>query len=77
MTTITTLLGLIPMAMSTQEGSNLWSPLAITVMGGLTFSTVLTLLIVPSVYVICETSKEWIKEVLEKKRFREKSIVRI
>jgi len=54
MTTITTLLGLLPMAISTQEGSNLWSPLAITVMGGLTSSTILTLLMVPSVYVAAE-----------------------
>jgi len=54
MTTITTLLGLLPMAISTQEGSNLWSPLAITVMGGLISSTILTLLIVPSVYIAFE-----------------------
>lgn len=54
MTTITTILGLLPMAFTTQEGSNLWSPLAITVMGGLASSTILTLLIVPSVYIIFE-----------------------
>ncbi|MDD5496104.1 MAG: efflux RND transporter permease subunit [Candidatus Omnitrophica bacterium] len=54
MTTITTLLGLLPMAISTQEGSNLWSPLAITVMGGLISSTILTLLVVPAVYVVFE-----------------------
>ena len=54
MTTITTLLGLLPMAISQQEGSNLWSPLAITVMGGLISSTILTLLVIPSVYVIFE-----------------------
>jgi len=57
MTTSTTLLGLLPMALSTQEGSNLWSPLAITVIGGLTSSTILTLLIVPSVYIIFEDLK--------------------
>jgi HAE1 family hydrophobic/amphiphilic exporter-1 len=54
MTTITTLLGLLPMAISSSEGSNLWSPLAITVGGGLVSSTILTLLIVPSVYVMSE-----------------------
>jgi HAE1 family hydrophobic/amphiphilic exporter-1 len=58
MTTITTLLGLLPMAVSAQEGSNLWSPLAVTVMGGLTSSTVLTLLIVPSAYIIMENLKD-------------------
>ena len=57
MTTITTLLGLMPMAISTEEGSNLWSPLAITVMGGLGSSTILTLLIVPSVYIAFEELK--------------------
>jgi HAE1 family hydrophobic/amphiphilic exporter-1 len=62
MTTLTTLLGLFPMAISTQEGSNLWSPLAITVMGGLASSTVLTLLIVPSFYVMFENLKEWMNK---------------
>lgn len=63
MTTSTTLLGLLPMAISTQEGSNLWSPLAITVMGGLTSSTILTLLIVPSAYVIFEDARKWISKI--------------
>lgn len=66
MTTITTLLGLLPMAVSTQEGSNLWSPLAITVMGGLTSSTILTLLIVPSAYVIFEDLRIRMKEIILK-----------
>jgi len=60
MTTITTVLGLLPMAITTQEGSNLWSPLAITVMGGLLSSTVLTLLIVPSIYMIFEDIRIWL-----------------
>jgi HAE1 family hydrophobic/amphiphilic exporter-1 len=60
MTTATTLLGLLPMAISTQEGANLWSPLAITVMGGLTSSTILTLLIVPNAYIISEDIRSWI-----------------
>lgn len=76
MTTITTLLGLLPMAVSTQEGSNLWSPLAITVMGGLTSSTILTLLVVPSAYVIFEDLKNRIQYVLVKKREKETANVR-
>ncbi|MFA5146583.1 MAG: efflux RND transporter permease subunit [Candidatus Omnitrophota bacterium] len=68
MTTITTLLGLLPMAVSTHEGSNLWSPLAITVMGGLTSSAILTLLIVPGVYVIFEDISVKISEFLGKRR---------
>jgi HAE1 family hydrophobic/amphiphilic exporter-1 len=60
MTTLTTLLGLLPMAVSQEEGSNLWSPLAITVMGGLISSTILTLLIVPSAYIAAEDFKAWL-----------------
>jgi hydrophobic/amphiphilic exporter-1 (mainly G- bacteria), HAE1 family len=52
MTTCTTLLGLLPMAADTSEQASLWSPLAITVMGGLLSSTVLTLFIVPGTYMI-------------------------
>jgi len=66
MTTIATLLGLLPMAISTQEGSNLWSPLSITVMGGLTSSTILTLMIVPSVYIIFNDARKWTEHALLK-----------
>ena len=69
MTTIATLLGLLPMAISTEEGSNLWSPLSITVIGGLTSSTILTLVIVPSVYIIFEDTKKWaMKKLLQFKK---------
>ncbi len=68
MTTATTLLGLLPMAISTQEGSNLWSPLAITVMGGLTSSTILTLLIVPNAYIISEDIEAWLRSKLRYKK---------
>jgi hydrophobic/amphiphilic exporter-1 (mainly G- bacteria), HAE1 family len=54
MTTCTTLLGLLPMAADTTEQASLWSPLAITVMGGLLSSTILTLFIVPGTYIIFE-----------------------
>ncbi|MDP2981050.1 MAG: efflux RND transporter permease subunit, partial [Candidatus Omnitrophota bacterium] len=54
MTTATTILGLVPMAFDRSESANLWSPLAITVIGGLASSTVLTLFLVPSVYMIFE-----------------------
>jgi len=66
MTTSTTLLGLLPMAISTQEGSNLWSPLAITVMGGLISSTILTLLIVPSAYIVFEDARAGLKKAMLK-----------
>lgn len=50
MTTLTTILGMLPLALSTSEGSEMWKPMAITVIGGLTISTIFTLVIVPTVY---------------------------
>ncbi len=50
MTTLTTVLGLIPMALSWGEGAEVRAPMAITVMGGLSFSTLLTLVLIPVVY---------------------------
>ena len=50
MTTMTTVLGLIPLALGWGEGSEVRAPMAITVMGGLLFSTVLTLIFIPVVY---------------------------
>lgn len=52
MTTLTTILGMFPLAMSVGEGSETWQPMGIAVIGGLTFSTVLTLVVVPIVYTI-------------------------
>ncbi len=50
MTTTTTVLGLIPMALGLGEGAEMRTPLAITVIGGLVFSTLLTLFLVPVMY---------------------------
>ncbi len=50
MTTLTTILGMVPMAISAGEGSEMWRPLGVSVIGGLTVSTVLTLILVPVLY---------------------------
>ncbi|MDX1570446.1 MAG: efflux RND transporter permease subunit, partial [Xanthomonadales bacterium] len=50
MTTLTTTLGLVPLALGIGEGAEVRSPLAITVIGGLLVSTLLTLVVVPVVY---------------------------
>jgi HAE1 family hydrophobic/amphiphilic exporter-1 len=50
MTTLTTVLGLIPLAVGWGEGSEVRAPMAITVMGGLLFSTLLTLIFIPVAY---------------------------
>jgi HAE1 family hydrophobic/amphiphilic exporter-1 len=52
MTTLTTVLGLLPMALSIGEGSELRAPLAITVSFGLMLSTMLTLVVIPAVYMV-------------------------
>jgi len=52
MTSLTTILGMLPLAMSKGSGSELWSPMGVAVIGGLVFSTVVTLVIVPVVYAI-------------------------
>jgi len=50
MTTLTTVLGLIPMALGLGEGAEIRTPMAITVIAGLTSSTLLTLVVIPTVY---------------------------
>ena len=57
MTTATTVLGLLPMALGLGEGSELRSPMALTVIGGLVTSTALTLLIIPAVYSLLDRSR--------------------
>lgn len=52
MTTLTTLLAMFPLAISQGEGSETWKPMAIAVLGGLTFSTIVTMVIVPVMYAI-------------------------
>lgn len=54
MTTITTLAGLLPLALSRGEGSEVWQPLGITMLSGLTVSTLITMLFVPTLYAVFE-----------------------
>ena len=58
MTTITSVLGLLPMAFAGGEGSELRAPLAITVAFGLTISTALTLVVIPAVYLLVPSRVE-------------------
>lgn len=52
MTTCTTTLGLVPMAIDKSQGANLWAPLAMTVIGGVLSSTLLTLMVTPAFYIL-------------------------
>jgi len=58
MTTITTLVGLLPLAISRGEGSEVWQPLGITMIGGLSISTLITMLFVPTLYAVVESRKK-------------------
>jgi HAE1 family hydrophobic/amphiphilic exporter-1 len=58
MTTLTTLLGLLPLAIGLGAGSELQSPMAITVMAGLACSTLLTLVVIPTLYFLAERRRK-------------------
>ena len=50
MTTLTTILGMVPLAIGTGQGSEMWKSLGISIIGGMTFSTIITLLLIPALY---------------------------
>lgn len=50
MTTITTILGLVVMAMAKGQGSEMMQPIAIVCIGGLTYATLMTLFVIPVLY---------------------------
>ena len=57
MTSLATILGMIPMALALEEGSELYAPLARAVIGGLTVSVVLTVFVVPAAYLIVHRNR--------------------
>jgi len=73
MTAATTILGMMPLALSTGEGAEIWRPMGITVIGGLVFSTLVTMVLVPVMYGLLahkgERNKR--KSVVSKFRFME------
>ncbi|MEO5895412.1 MAG: efflux RND transporter permease subunit [Vicinamibacterales bacterium] len=66
MTTLATILGLVPMALGIGEGAELQAPLARVVIGGLTASTMITLVFVPTVYTIFEEGWKGLRSGLPK-----------
>lgn len=67
MTTLTTVLGLVPLALGIGEGAELQAPLAIVVIFGLLFSTMITLLLVPVVYTYLDDLSNWWKRIFRRK----------
>jgi HAE1 family hydrophobic/amphiphilic exporter-1 len=66
MTTLTTIFALLPMALNRGEGAELFSPISITIFGGLLVSTLLTLLIVPSLYSLIDDASVWTRKKLHR-----------
>ena len=58
MTTLTTVLGMVPMAIGTGEGAEMWNGLGITVAWGLSISTLITLVLIPTLYAAFVSRRE-------------------
>ncbi|MBQ7710641.1 MAG: efflux RND transporter permease subunit [Bacteroidales bacterium] len=69
MTALTTILGMIPMATSTSEGSEVWTTMGLVVIGGLTVSTFVTLIIVPVLYGVFNRKGDQEKQEQMRKKF--------
>ena len=69
MTAFTTILGMIPMATSTSEGSEMWTTMGLVVIGGLTVSTFVTLIVVPVLYGVFNRRGDQERLERERKKF--------
>ncbi|UAL49310.1 efflux RND transporter permease subunit [Sutcliffiella horikoshii] len=74
MTTLTTVGGMLPLAISTGAASNYQAPLATVVIAGLLFSTLITLVLIPSVYMLFHDLGDGIRKVFKRKRRDETDI---
>lgn len=70
MTSLTTILGMVPMAMSIGEGSETWRPMGVAVIGGMVFSTIITMIIVPAAYASIDKSGSRDKKKMLSKQFK-------
>ncbi len=69
MTAFTTILGMVPMALSQSEGSEMWRPMGVVVIGGLLVSTIVTLIVVPVLYGMVNRHGDRNKEAKKRKEF--------
>ena len=70
MTTLTTILGMYPLAVSEGEGSTLIQPIGLTILGGMTTNTIMTLVLVPCLYYIFNKTRYERRQQREKARRR-------
>jgi hydrophobic/amphiphilic exporter-1 (mainly G- bacteria), HAE1 family len=68
MTALTTILGMVPLAIELGSGAETWSPLARAVIGGLTATTGLTLIVIPILYITFEQAGDRVKAFIRKRR---------
>ena len=67
MTTLTTAVGMLPLALGIGEGSEVLQPLAVATIGGLFVATLISLLVIPNVYLVLHDGKEWLAALAGKK----------
>ncbi|MDD3876912.1 MAG: efflux RND transporter permease subunit [Bacteroidales bacterium] len=70
MTALTTILGMLPMAVMSGEGSELWQPMGISVIGGLIFSTVITMILIPVMYAVVSKRGERDNKIISRKKMQ-------
>ena len=66
MTTLTTVLGMLPLALGIGDGAEMQAPLATVIIGGLSFSTLLTLIAIPVLYTVMDDFGVWLRRVFHK-----------
>jgi HAE1 family hydrophobic/amphiphilic exporter-1 len=69
MTALTAILGMLPLALGIGEGSEIWAPLGVTIVGGLTVSTIVTMILIPVLYSLFARHGERDKQEQVRKRF--------
>ncbi|MGY6631930.1 MAG: efflux RND transporter permease subunit [Wenzhouxiangella sp.] len=68
MTTLTTVAGMTPLAIGMGSGANLMQPLAVAVIGGLMTAMILTLFLIPCLYMVVQNASEWLLSTLTGRR---------
>ncbi|MDO9574464.1 MAG: efflux RND transporter permease subunit, partial [Candidatus Contubernalis sp.] len=70
MTTMTTVLGMLPLALNIGEGTEALAPMANVIIGGLTVSSIMTLLLVPVVYAMMDDAGKWLGQRLKQRKLK-------
>ncbi len=77
MTTLTTVGGMLPLALATGTSSDYQSPLAVVIISGLLFSTFITLILIPAIYLLFEDIGNGLKRIFRRKKTIEESIKQV